>query len=191
MNEAVDIVRGLSAGGYFEYHGDVYDLRSVKLSPTPTKPLPILIGGHAKAALRRAARSDGWLHGGGDPADLPGLLERLRIPRGGRHRRPAVRSPCHLGRRLYRRRHPQLEEQGVTDVIVGFRWPYAVGPDTEVLQTKLDNLRRFADDVMAKVRHDHRPRPARASMAAVEAGDRDAWLGLFADDAVVEDPIGP
>jgi hypothetical protein len=45
----------------------------------------------------------------------------------------------------------RLEEQGVTDVIVGFRWPYAVGPDTEVLQTKLDNLRRFADDVMSKV----------------------------------------
>lgn len=37
--------------------------------------------------------------------------------------------------------------------------------------------------------------PARAasqrSMAAVEAGDREAWLGLFAPDAVVEDPIGP
>ena len=37
--------------------------------------------------------------------------------------------------------------------------------------------------------------PARAaaqrSMAAVEAGDRAAWLALFAPDAVVEDPIGP
>ena len=32
---------------------------------------------------------------------------------------------------------------------------------------------------------------AQASMAAVEAGDREAWLGLFAADAVVEDPIGP
>ena len=30
-----------------------------------------------------------------------------------------------------------------------------------------------------------------ASMAAVEAGDRQAWLELFAEDAVVEDPIGP
>jgi steroid delta-isomerase len=28
-------------------------------------------------------------------------------------------------------------------------------------------------------------------MAAVEAGDRAGWLALFADDAVVEDPIGP
>ena len=27
-------------------------------------------------------------------------------------------------------------------------------------------------------------------MAAVEAGDREAWLALFAPDAVVQDPIG-
>ena len=37
--------------------------------------------------------------------------------------------------------------------------------------------------------------PARAasqrSMAAVKAQDRAAWLALFADDAVVEDPVGP
>ncbi len=31
---------------------------------------------------------------------------------------------------------------------------------------------------------------AKASMAAVEAGDRAGWLGLFAPDAIVEDPIG-
>ena len=29
------------------------------------------------------------------------------------------------------------------------------------------------------------------SMTAVEAGDRETWLGLFAQDGVVEDPIGP
>ena len=32
---------------------------------------------------------------------------------------------------------------------------------------------------------------AQASMVAVSAGDRNAWLALFAEDAVVEDPIGP
>jgi steroid delta-isomerase len=32
---------------------------------------------------------------------------------------------------------------------------------------------------------------AQRSMAAVEAGDRDGWLALFAEGAVVEDPIGP
>ncbi len=151
MDEAVDIVRGLSAGGYFEYHGEVYDLPPVKISPTPTEPLPILVGGHATPALRRAARSDGWLHGGGDPADLPGLLERLSQLREeeGTSERPFEIHVISLdaysidGIR-------RLEEQGVTDVIVGFRWPYAEGPDTEGLQPKLDNLRRFADDVIAK-----------------------------------------
>jgi steroid delta-isomerase len=32
---------------------------------------------------------------------------------------------------------------------------------------------------------------ARRSQAAVAAKDRSAWLGLFADNAVVQDPIGP
>ncbi len=151
MDEAVDIVRGLSAGGYFEYHGDVYDLPSIKISPTPTEPLPILVGGHAPPALRRAARSDGWLHGGGDPDDLPGLLERLDRLREeeGTSDRPfevhVISLDAYSVDGIRR-----LEEQGVTDVIVGFRWPYAEGPDTEALQTKLDNLRRFADDVIAK-----------------------------------------
>ncbi len=30
-----------------------------------------------------------------------------------------------------------------------------------------------------------------ASMRAVEAGDRNAWLAIFDEDAIVEDPIGP
>jgi steroid Delta-isomerase len=29
------------------------------------------------------------------------------------------------------------------------------------------------------------------SMTAVEAGDRETWLALFAEDAIIEDPIGP
>ncbi|BAL88631.1 hypothetical protein AMIS_34110 [Actinoplanes missouriensis 431] len=32
---------------------------------------------------------------------------------------------------------------------------------------------------------------ARRSQAAAGAGDRAAWLALFADDALVEDPVGP
>jgi probable F420-dependent oxidoreductase len=152
MDEAVAIVRGLSAGGYFEFHGEAYDLPSVKISPTPSEPIPILVGGHAPAALRRAARADGWLHGGGDPADLPGLLEKLgRIRQEeGTADRPFevhVISMDAFSVDGVRR----LEEQGVTDVIVGFRWPYSVGPDTETLQTKLDNLRRFADQMIRKV----------------------------------------
>jgi hypothetical protein len=145
------VVRGLSTGDYFEFHGECYDIQSVKLSPVPTKPLPILVGGHATPALRRAARSDGWLHGGGDPADLPGLLTRLHQLREeeGTADKPFEVHVISLDAFSLDGVH-RLEEEGVTDVIVGFRWPYEVGPDTEPLQAKLDNLRRFADDVIAK-----------------------------------------
>jgi probable F420-dependent oxidoreductase len=152
MDEAIAVVQGLSAGGYFEYHGEVFDVPSVKLSPVPSEPIPILVGGHAPAALRRAARADGWLHGGGDPADLPGLLAKLREIREaeGTADKPfeihVISLDAYSVDGIRR-----LEEQGVTDVIVGFRWPYAVGPDTETLQEKLDNLRRYADDVIGKV----------------------------------------
>ena len=39
----------------------------------------------------------------------------------------------------------------MTDVIVGFRYPYHVGPDPEELSSKLSSLRRYAEDVIAKV----------------------------------------
>jgi len=43
----------------------------------------------------------------------------------------------------------RLEDSGVTDVIVGFGWPYDSGPDTEAWPTQIDSLRRFSEDVIA------------------------------------------
>ena len=45
----------------------------------------------------------------------------------------------------------RLEDKGVTDCIVGFRVPYIKGPDTEPLQTKIDNINRYAEDIISKV----------------------------------------
>ena len=45
----------------------------------------------------------------------------------------------------------RLEDKGVTDAIVGFRVPYIMGPDTEPLQTKIDNINRYAEDIISKV----------------------------------------
>jgi probable F420-dependent oxidoreductase len=154
MDEAVAIVRGLSAGGYFEHHGTTFEVPPIKISPVPSEPLPILIGGHGEAALRRAARDgDGWLHGGGNPEDLPGLLRRLSELReeegtAGRPFEVHVISMDGFSVEGVKR----LEEQGVTDVIVGFRWPYEVGPDIEPLSDKIDKLRWFADSVIDKTR---------------------------------------
>ena len=154
MDESIDVIKGLTAGGYFEYHGDVYDFPPAKLCPVPTAPVPILVGGHGDVALRRAVRvGDGWLHGGGDPADLPGLLLRLKELRreAGRESEPFeihVISMDAFSVDGVRR----LEDLGVTDVIVGFRWPYVVEQDTETLQQKVDALRSFADQVIDKTR---------------------------------------
>jgi probable F420-dependent oxidoreductase len=153
MDEEIAIIRGLSAGGFFEHHGEIFDLPPVKIAPVPTAPIPILIGGHSAAALRRAAQvGDGWLHGGGDPADLPGLLSKLAElrRREGTADRPfevhVISADGYSADGVLR-----LAELGVTDVIVGFRWPYQVGQDTEPLADKLTNLRRFADRVIARV----------------------------------------
>jgi len=152
MDESIAILRGLSSGDYFEHHGEAYELPAVKIAPVPQQPVPLLIGGHSDAALRRAARlGDGWMHGGGDPADLPGLLARLN------ELRSAESAPGEFAVHVISMDAyavdgvRRLEDLGVTDVIVGFRWPYAVGPDAEPLGRKLDHLRRFADDVIAKL----------------------------------------
>ncbi len=154
MDEEIAIIRGLAAGGYFEYHGAVFDVPPVKMAPVPDRPIPLLIGGHGDAALRRAAQTgDGWLHGGGDPAELPGLLARLAEFRrqAGTADQPFEVHVISLDAYTVDGVH-RLAEQGVTDVIVGFRWPYVTGPDTEPLAEKISKLRRFADDVIAKVR---------------------------------------
>ena len=152
LDDSIVILRGLAAGGYFEYQGKTFTLPAVKIAPVPAEPIPVLIGGHADAALRRAARlGDGWMHGGGDLADLPRLLARLAELRRefGTEGRPfevhVISMDAYTVDGVRR-----LEEQGVTDVIVGFRWPYATGPDTEPLERKVDNLRKFADTVIAK-----------------------------------------
>jgi probable F420-dependent oxidoreductase len=154
MDESITVLRGLSAGGYFEHHGKIFDLPPVKIAPVPERPVPILIGGHSGAALRRAARTgDGWLHGGGDPADLPGLLEKLAGFRRaeGTDSLPfeihVISTDAYTANGVRR-----LEEQGVTDVIVGFRWPYVTGPDIEPLPDKIGHLRRYADTIIAKVK---------------------------------------
>ena len=45
----------------------------------------------------------------------------------------------------------RLADKGVTDVIVGFRYPYIKGNDTEPLDNKVANLEKFAEKVIAKV----------------------------------------
>jgi alkanesulfonate monooxygenase SsuD/methylene tetrahydromethanopterin reductase-like flavin-dependent oxidoreductase (luciferase family) len=151
MDECIDIVKGLTRGGYFEFHGEFYDIPKTKMTPAPTQPVPILIGGHADAALRRAARCDGWMHGGGDTEELDRLLKTLKLFRAEEGNSGPFEIHVISADGFTVDGVKRLADKGVTDVIVGFRVPYIVGPDTEPLDTKIRHLEKFAEHVIAKV----------------------------------------
>ena len=154
MDEMVEVLRGLMSGDWYEFHGELVDLARCKICPVPETPIPLLIGGHADVALRRAARQgDGWIHaGGGDGSELGTMVDRVNALRAeyGRDKEPfevhAISMDAFSVDGVHR-----LEDQGVTDVIVGFRYPYTVEPDTQPVQEKIDLLSRFADSVITKV----------------------------------------
>ena len=153
FDECIDIVRGLTAGGEFEYHGEFYDIPAVTQTPAPTEPIPILVGGHSDAALRRAVtRGDGWMHGGGDGEELERLLDRIEVIR---KEEGVEDKPFELHVISFDAYTPdgcrRLEDRGVTDVIVGFRVPYIVGPDTQPLEKKIEHHNRYAENVIAKL----------------------------------------
>ena len=152
-DQMIAIIRGLLTGEFFEFHGQDYDIPSIKICPVPARPVPILIGGHADAALKRAARiGDGWMHAGGDPAELSACLKRLQALRKeyGRENVPfEIHASSLDGFNVDGIK--RLEEMGVTDVVVGFRDPYMRRSDTQPLAEKIELLRAYAENVMHKV----------------------------------------
>jgi alkanesulfonate monooxygenase SsuD/methylene tetrahydromethanopterin reductase-like flavin-dependent oxidoreductase (luciferase family) len=150
MDECIEIIRGLTTGEYFEFHGEFYDIPKTKMTPAPTKPVPILVGGHADAALKRAARCDGWMHGGGDPEELDRLIKRLNAIRAEDGRTGPFEIHVISADAFTLDGIKRLEDKGITDVIVGFRIPYITGSDTESLDTKIRHLEKFAEKVIVK-----------------------------------------
>lgn len=155
MDECMDILRGLTSGEFFGYHGEFYDFPPIQQCPAPTKRVPLLVGGHADAALKRAIlKGDGWMHAGGDADELDRLLARIAEIR---KAEGDTRGPDEFEVHVisYDAYTPdgvkRLEEKGVTDCIVGFRVPYIVGPDTEPLEDKIRHLNGYAEHVIAKV----------------------------------------
>ncbi|MEI2819044.1 MAG: TIGR03619 family F420-dependent LLM class oxidoreductase [Marmoricola sp.] len=153
MDECIDIVRGLSSGEWFKYDGEFFAIEEMKQTPAPTKPIPILVGGHSDAALKRAVlKGDGWMHAGGDGEELDRLLARLAEIR---KAEGDTRDDFEVHVISFGAYSPagcrKLADKGVTDAIVGFRVPYIKGADPEPVQTKIDHLQRFGDDVIAHV----------------------------------------
>lgn len=153
MDECMDILKGLTTGEFFSYSGEFYEVESLKQCPPAPSPIPLLVGGHVDAALRRAVRKgDGWMHAGGDGEELDRLLVRLKEIR---EEEGDTRDDFEVHVISYDAYTvdgiKRLEDKGVTDCIVGFRVPYIKGPDTEPLETKIRNLEQYAENVIAKV----------------------------------------
>jgi probable F420-dependent oxidoreductase len=153
MDECMDILRGLTSGEFFGYEGEFYSFDPLQQCPAPTEKIPLLVGGHADVALKRAVlKGDGWMHAGGDGEELDRLLARLAEIR---RAEGDTRDDFEIHVISYDAYTPdgvkRLEDKGVTDCIVGFRVPYIKGRDEEPLETKIKNLESFAENVIAKV----------------------------------------
>lgn len=150
MDECIAILRGAMSGEYFEYHSENFDFDPMKMSPVPKKPIPIIIGGHSEPALARAARlGDGWISANTDFPTLERMIRTLNERR--REHGTLARTDFEIhgmdvGAQTvadYRR----LRDVGVTDACLV---PWGMDP-TATRDRQLDAIRRFGDEVIAKL----------------------------------------
>jgi len=147
FDEQIDILRGLETGEFFGYDGEIHQMPANKMCPVPNVPTPLLIGGHAAPALKRAARvGDGWMCAGADMEQLGGYIERinqLRVEYG------TADKPFKIfttGQNAFTKEGiGELENIGVTDVIIGFRNVYEMEPDKS-LDEKLGMVNWYAGE---------------------------------------------
>ena len=151
FNEMIEIVRKAWTGEVVEHHGEFYDFPRLQLSPAPSAPVPILIGGISEPALRRAATlGDGWLGAGHTLDEAAGLLGRLRELRKAAGRESESFEsivPLVVPPELDTLR--RLEEAGATGT-VSYPFAYTIGPGA-TLDQKLDMLKGFGDRVIRKL----------------------------------------
>jgi probable F420-dependent oxidoreductase len=147
FDEQIDILRGLESGEFFGYEGEMHNMPANKMTPVPSIPTPLLIGGHAEPALKRAARAgDGWMCAGADMEQLQayiGRIKQLREEYGTTGRPFRVFT---TGQDAFSKEGiAQLESIGVTDVVIAFRNVYEMEPD-KPLDEKIAMLNWYASE---------------------------------------------
>ncbi|MGB1630783.1 MAG: TIGR03619 family F420-dependent LLM class oxidoreductase [Acidimicrobiales bacterium] len=154
MDEMIEIINALSSGEYYAHEGEFYEFPAIKMCPVPDERVPILVGGHSKLALERAARlGDGWMHGGGDAEELARMMAAINDART-RHGRADLPFEVHaISLDAYSLEGlERLKAAGVTDVIVGFRDAYQTGLDTQSLDEKVSMMQWYANEIISNVR---------------------------------------
>jgi probable F420-dependent oxidoreductase len=149
MDECLAVIRGLLQGGYFSFDGQFFKFGEVKMRPIPTKPLPILVGGHSRPALRRAARlGDGWMSAGGTVEENKAMVETINQFR---HEFGATGRPFEIHAGVMDATDidsmKRMIEMGATHI---FTAPWDVYNPTLSLAAKIDAVKKFGDEVIAK-----------------------------------------
>lgn len=146
VDEMIEVIKLVLAGGMVEYHGEFYDFDRLQMSPAPTAPVPFYVGGHTDVALRRAARvGDGWTSAMMTGEQLADTVRKLKalLAEFGRADAPFEFQAVCIDK-FGVDGHRELAESGVTDNIV-MPWVFdGLGFDAP-LQDKQDSMRRFAD----------------------------------------------
>jgi probable F420-dependent oxidoreductase len=148
-SEAIEIIRAVCAGGepsFVEYHGKHYDFDPLMISPSPSEPVPIYVGGHADASLKRAATlGDGWISVNTTTQEISDAIDKLKGYGIGDDFVISVLAIDAFDVDGYKR----LEDMGVTHAQV-VPW-YFYGGDVEDLDVRRESLLRFADDIARRV----------------------------------------
>lgn len=146
-DEMLEIIRLLHSGRNVEFKGRVFTLPPSRMRPVPADHVPVMIGGDSEAALRRAARYDGWLGVDYELEQLPPLLDKLDRYR---HELGTEREPFEIFAVLKSGVTPdsvrRLEDLGVT-MTQDYAWFYRGEPYSPV-QKKKDSMSRFAEQFL-------------------------------------------
>jgi probable F420-dependent oxidoreductase len=144
-DEMIEVLRELWTGGWVEHHGEFYDFPRLEMTPAPPTEVPIFVGGLSDAALRRAARNDGWISdliSTQQAADFRTTIDGHREELG---RTGDFSMIVSLNDAVSLDQFRRAEDVGVTDLLT-MPWAYHGGFDQD-LQGKLDGMRRFWDEV--------------------------------------------
>jgi len=150
MDEMIEIINGLMSGEYFSYEGELLCVPEIKLCPVPKKRVPLLLGGHSPAALKRAARlGDGWVAAGGEFDELKTMIEKVSAMRSEYDRGHLPFEVHATGKEAFSPTGiQQLEEIGVDLVFVGFHNLYSGKPDNRSLEQKIDAIKQYAENMI-------------------------------------------
>lgn len=161
QNEAIQVVRLLLQGGMVEFHGEFFDFERLQMAPVPKKKIPIYVGGSTPPAMKRAARyGDGWIgivHTKDEIKGAVAEIDRMRREFG-RDKEPFdVMLHCPDATTVDDMR--RLEDMGVTDLQVAPWTQPAILAELGVssmamqpsLAVKQEAIKRYADDIIAKV----------------------------------------